>query len=297
MSDHSSERGQVAIFIVLALTVMLGILGLVTDVGWCYFRKQAAEAAAQAAAMAATQAALQNSGGSVGCSASGVSCQAATACPNPIPNPPTNNLESGCFYAKDNGFAVTTGGRQNVTMEANTGAPPSVSGLSATYYATARVTETIPQMFSAVLGNKQATISARATAVVMSNSTTCIYVMDPSASGSLSMSGTPSLTASCGIYINSSSPSALSGNGTPTLSASSINIVGGNGGFGGSLNPTPTTGVSPVADPLSYLQPPDLTGMPVRSTTGVSIGGWSITTLLPGIYKGGISVGNGTAIF
>ena len=297
MRKHSSERGQVAIFVVLSLTLMLATLGMVTDLGWSYYRKQAAQAAAQAAAMAAVQAALTNSGGSISCTATGVSCQSATPCPTTISSPPSNNLQNGCLYAKDNGFVVTTGGKQNVTMEANTGAPPTTSGLNALYYVTARVSENVPQSFSAVLGNTQSTVSARATAAVLSNSTNCIYIMDPTASGALNMSGTPGLVSSCGIYINSNSGSALTGNGTPNLSASSIEIVGGNGGFGGTLSPTPTTGVSPAPDPLSYVQAPDLSSMSVRSATSFSIAGWSVTILQPGIYRGGISVVNGTAIF
>jgi hypothetical protein len=276
---------------------MFGVLGLTVDMGWAYFRKQAAQSAAEAAALAAVQAALQSSPGSIDCTSTSVVCQSPTPCPNPISNPPTNNLQSGCLYAKDNGFQVTSGGRQNVTMAAGTGAAPTTSGVSSSYWVTVRVTETLPQAFSAVLGNRLATVSARATAIIASGQPGCIYIMDPTASGALSMSGTPALVATCGVYVNSNSPSALSGNGTPILTASDINIVGGYS-FGGTLHPTtPTTGVSPTPDPLAYLQPPDPTGMPVRSTSQVTISGWSITTLLPGIYKGGISVMNGTAIF
>jgi hypothetical protein len=39
-----------------------------------------------------------------------------------------------------------------------------------------------------------------------------------------------------------------------------------------------------------------MTGMPVRSTNKTTINGWAVTTLLPGIYEGGIEVKNGTAI-
>ena len=295
MHRHS-ERGQSAILLVFALATMVGVLGLVTDTGWSYFRKQSAKAAAEAAALAAVQAALQSAGGGIDCTSTGVVCQAPTQCPSPIPNPPTNDFQSGCLYAKDNGFEVTATGRQNVTIEANTGTPPSVAGVGSSYYVTARVTESLPQGFSAVLGNRTAMVSARATAVVTTGSQGCVYIMDPTASGALSMSGTPSLISSCGVYVNSNSPTALSANGTPTLTASEIDIVGGYS-FGGTIHPTPTTGAGVQSDPLQYLQPPDLTGMPIRSTSNLSISGWSVTTLLPGIYQGGISVKNGTAIF
>jgi hypothetical protein len=275
--------------------MMFGVLGLTVDMGWAYFRKQAAQSAAEAAALAAVQAALQSSSGSIDCTSTSVVCQSPSPCPNPIPNPPTNNLHSGCLYAKDNGFQLTSGGRQNVTMAAGTGAAPTTSGVSSSYWVTVRVTETLPQAFSAVLGYSLATVSARATAIIAPGQPGCIYIMDPTASGALSLSGTPAVVSSCGVYINSNSGSALSANGTATLTASEIDIVGGYS-FGGTLHPTPITGVSPTPDPLAYLQPPDLTGMTVRSTSQVTVDGWAITTLLPGIYKGGIYVKNGTAI-
>jgi Tfp pilus assembly protein PilX len=295
MSRHSGERGQSAILLVLALTTMVGVLGLVTDIGWGYFRREAAKAAAEAAAMAAAQAALQSAGGSVSCTSTGVSCTASYQCPTSI-STPANNLQNGCLYAQDNGFQVTTGGKQNVIMSGGTGTPSTLTGIGSTYWATARVAEEQRQMFSAALGNRTALVSARATAIVTSNAPTCVYIMDPAGSGSLSLSGTPSLVAACGVYVNSSSTSALSGNGTPILQASSINIVGGYS-YSGTLSPTPMTGAAPAADPLAYLQPPSTSSMVVRSTSKFSVDGWAVTTLLPGIYQGGIDVKNGTAIF
>ena len=282
--------------LVLALMTMLGALGLVTDLGWAYFRKQAAKAAAEAAALAAAQAALQSAGGNVTCASTGVACQSPTACPNPIPNPPTNDLQSGCLYAKDNGFAVAAGGRQNVTIAAGTGTPSTVSGVNSSYWVTVRATESLPQLFSAVLGNRVGMVAARATAIIAPGPPDCVYIMDPAGAGALSMSGTPSLISTCGVYVNSSSSTALSGNGTPTLTASSIKIVG-NYTFGGVLDPDPPeTGAGLESDPLQYLQMPSLTGMTVRSTSKVTIDGWAIVPLLPGIYQGGIEVKNGTAL-
>jgi Tfp pilus assembly protein PilX len=297
MSHYSSERGQSAILFVLALSTMLGVLGLVTDIGWGYFRRNAAKAAAEAAALAAAQAALQSAGSNVTCSSTGVSCATDYQCPTSIPNPPTNDFHDGCLYAKDNGFQVTASGNQNVVLSGGTGTPPTLTGLNSSYWVTVRVSESLPQMFSAVLGNRSGVVSARATAIVEPGPQNCIYIMDPASSGALSMSGTPSLVSSCGVYINSSSGSALSGNGTPTLTASAIDIVGGYV-FGGTLLPNPpTTGASVEPDPLSYLQPPDLTSLTVQSTSKVNVSGYAVDILQPGIYQGGIEVKNGTAIF
>jgi hypothetical protein len=69
------------------------------------------------------------------------------------------------------------------------------------------------------------------------------------------------------------------------------------------MSPTPNTGVQPVPDPLSYLQPPS----PCSSTTGCNAADCSAhptttvvnsdATLSPGVYCGGIRVKSGTATF
>src|SRR5204862_8340451 len=71
---------------------------------------------------------------------------------------------------KHNGFSV--GGRQNVTIQANqvTGGrlPPTAPGVNdVVYWVTVRAVERIPQLFSAVLGNSDGMIAARATAGIV----------------------------------------------------------------------------------------------------------------------------------
>jgi hypothetical protein len=277
------------------MATMIGVLGLVTDIGWGYYRKEVAKAAAQAAALGAVQAALASAGGGLDCYSSGISCQSSYQCPTTLTTP-ANNLQNGCLYAKDNGFQVTAGGHQNVLMSGGTGTPSTVAGVNSSYWATARASETLPQMFSAVLGNRTATTSARATAIITPGTTDCIYIMDPASSGSLSMTGTSGLASSCGVVVNSSSPSALSAVGTASLTASSIKIVGGYS-FHGTLNPTPTTGAAAQSDPLWYLPAPSTTSMVVRSSSKFTVDGGGVTTLLSGIYQGGIEVKKGTALF
>jgi Tfp pilus assembly protein PilX len=295
MQRFSDNRGQSTILFAISFATMLGGLGLVTDIGWGFYRKQAAKAAAQAAALAAAQAALQSANGSISCSSSGVSCQTSYQCPTSIPNPPTNNLHNGCLYAKDNDFEVKSGGRQNVILSSGTGTPTTAPGVNSTYWVTVRASESLPQMFSAILGNRTSLISARATAIATIGPPGCVYIMDPTSSGALSMTGTSSLVASCGVYVNSSSSTALTGNGTTNLTAGEVDIVGGYS-FGGTINPTPNTGMGPASDPLTYLQPPDPSAMIVRATSKTQIDGWAVTTLQPGVYIGGIDVKNGTAI-
>jgi hypothetical protein len=92
------------------------------------------------------------------------------------------------------------------------------------------------------------------------------------------------------------------GNGGAVLEASMINVVGGVD-WQGTISPAPNTGVAPIEDPLSYLQPPS----PCSPTAGCDAADCSAhpnptivnsdTTLYPGVYCGGIRVKNGTATF
>src|SRR5687768_4906212 len=141
MFRSGNQRGQATIFLTLGLTTMLGIVGLTVDIGWSYYREQAAQAAAEAAAMAAVAATVSASPLTTICGASGAVCQAATVCPDPIPNPPTNNFHTACLYAKDNGFTTTSTSGNKVLIAANT-TTPAVGGLSAEYWVTATVTST-----------------------------------------------------------------------------------------------------------------------------------------------------------
>ncbi|HZT29910.1 MAG TPA: pilus assembly protein TadG-related protein [Bryobacteraceae bacterium] len=313
MHGRHSERGQAVILFTLSVIVMFGVLGLVVDIGWAYFRKQAAQAAADAAALAAVREAVQWAPWGQTCGVAGVACQSATTCPNPIPNPPTNNMQGGCAYAKENGFAVTTGGNQTVTMAGGTSGPPV--GVTVNYWATAVVTETVPQTFSAILGNTSLTVSARATAGTMSGGGGgCIYVLNQTGT-SVSGNGTTLLQTACGVYVNSTDQKAVTLTGGAKINATdgaSVNITGNWSGNGNStITPTPNVGVSATADPFSSLPAPSvgsctsngvsltnqqtLTIDPGVYCGPITLGGQSSLTLNPGLYilKGGISVGAG----
>src|SRR5207245_6639883 len=109
---------------------------------------------------------------------------------------PANYLHSGCAYAQLNGFS--SAGNQYVSLESGVGVPPTAAGVnSSAYWITARVNQSVPQLFSAAAGHANGLVSARATAA-LSPSKDCVYVMDPAGSGALDMNGTPSLILSCG---------------------------------------------------------------------------------------------------
>ena len=101
------EAGQAVIMVNLGITFLLGLLGLVVDVGYGHYVKQAAQGAADAAVMAAITAVGTNPscGGSV-------QCQTGYSCPSNASN--ATDFGVACLYAQSNGF--TNGNGQTVTL-------------------------------------------------------------------------------------------------------------------------------------------------------------------------------------
>src|SRR5688572_21085727 len=155
LTTRNGERGQAVILATLSLILSLGIVGFVVDIGWGYFRKIAVRTAAQAAATAAAVAASTQTGFTCGLN---VPCPAETACPATPSSPPSDYMQAGCLYAKQNGFVNS--GRQYVTYEANT---TSYLGMSPAYRVSFTVTEDLPQLFSSVLGHRWARVASKAT--------------------------------------------------------------------------------------------------------------------------------------
>ncbi len=276
---------------VLSLTMVFGVLGLAVDVGWGYFKRQAAQTAADAAALSAASYASNNG---LTCGAGGVVCGAATPCAYPNVVTPTNDLQVGCLYAAANGYV--NHGNQGVSMMANTTAPPGVSGNSPAYWVRATVTDRTFNLFGSFGGVSAFNINAQATAGVTTfTAGACIYVLDPTAAKAFSISGSASVTATCGIFVNSSDSDALDASGNSSIASTQI-LVNGGSTIGGkaSVSPKPTTGAGAQSDPLASLAMPTFTSNCDYTNYSLS----TAATLTPGTYCGGITVqGGGTATF
>jgi Putative Flp pilus-assembly TadE/G-like len=251
----NSRIGQTSIMFTLGLTMMFGMVGLVSDVGYAYYRKEVAQAAAQSAATAAVRAAIAQSGGT--CGSSNVVCQSETVCPSTISGTGSNNVEKGCLYAMANGFTST--GNQKVTIQTGTG---SYNGITVTYWAVVKVSESLPQLFSRVTGHDKATLTARSiVGYIPATNGGCVYVTAPTGAA-LTTNGNVSMSSGCGIQVNSSSSNAIDlsgGNTSITVTGSSNGVanqvleVGGYDCYGqttGCISPTPTHSVS-AGDPMS----------------------------------------------
>lgn len=315
MARHS-ESGQALLLLTVSLIAMFGLLGLVVDIGWARFRQHAAQAAAESAALAAAEAAIASGNGNFPCGSKKVACEELRSCADPPEGTPVDNLGNGCLYAAANGFRHR--GRQAVTLSAgNTSPAPTAPGVAVRYWVTARVSENIPQLFSAVLGGAGVTAAARATAGIhVDAENACIYVLDPAASGALTIGGSTEIsTAGCEVYVNSRDPSAMVVGGSAALNAGSI-AVSGNYEVNGSpqISPTPVTGVPPMPDPFANLPAPPVgpcnhTGLKVKDSPatlhpgvyckGIEISQQSQVTFTPGVYilnGGGLQVSGGATL-
>jgi Flp pilus assembly protein TadG len=282
--------------VTLAMIPMFGLIGLVTDFGYMHFIKMSAQTAAEAAARAAIIDYHATVGGaSPTCGTAGVVCSSSpSSCP---PNIATaaNPIEHGCLYAQQHGFNYSTNPKQWVTYQAGVNSvPPTAPGMAhASYWVTFRVIQKVPQLFSAVLGNTSGLVAARSTTAVI-GATDCVYALNPTASGAVSLGGTASLIANCGLFVDSINPCAISTNGSSTLSASEYDVVGDTCTHT-ALSPAPSTGIAPASDPLASLPVP--ASAPYICDHLIPFSPTNDTTLFPGVYCGGIHVPNATYTF
>lgn len=127
--------------------------------------------------------------------------------------------------------------------------------------------------------------------------TTCLLALEPSKAGGVFMNGSSTVEVkNCGFTINSSSSQALQCKGGSTrayILSMFFNIVGGVD-CNVALNPQPTTGQNPVVDPLRSEPPPTFPASCTSNTPAIA----NNATLSPGVYCGGITIGNNnTATF
>jgi Flp pilus assembly protein TadG len=173
---RKTSKGQALVLVTFALLAMCGVMGLVVDLGWSFYLKKAAQAAADAGALAAVQEAKIRMNGNFSgfiCVAGGpVECKAGQAFCSSYGPTSTSNLNAACLYATTNGFADA--GNQHVSVQANDSStmPTTLTGTYSSktlaYWVTVRVSQSVPQLFSTVLGNPTGIISASATAAVIS---------------------------------------------------------------------------------------------------------------------------------
>jgi hypothetical protein len=122
-----------------------------------------------------------------------------------------------------------------------------------------------------------------------------LVVLDPSASGALSMTGNSSVQIPArAVYVNSTASDAVRTVGTAVLDAPSLYLCGG-ASFGGHSECTGTTihSNAPYADPMSGFRMPNGSGMTDMGALSVSGG---TRTINPGFYSHGIQINSNAQV-
>jgi Flp pilus assembly protein TadG len=241
MRIHRDERGQTIILVALSLPLLLGFVGIATDVGALFKDKRTLQTAADAAAVAG---ALNLNYGSAAITAAADKAAAA------------NGYTNG-----SNGVTTTV----PATPQWQYSNYKGVAG-----YVEVTITKPESTIFLSIFGHPSVPVTARAVATTGGPGAGCVYTLGQTGIG-FDVNGNVDLSApKCGINVDSDATNAFRVNGNVTVDVSSIGIVGGfskNGNV--SMTPTtPSTGIVPYSDPLSFLPAVSCTG-----TTSCTVGG------------------------
>lgn len=229
MKRWKDESGQTLVLTAICASLLLGFLGLALDVGLLFRARRQMQIAADASAMAAatsfkytgTVSTARTAGKSAGV-ADGVPTASGVA----INCPPTSG-------------------------------PHQAGGGGCNGYFEAIVSEPSPTVFMRYFNFGNVTVAARAVAGTPAPSNACVVILDPSASDSMELQGSFTVSApNCAIIVDSTSSDALHFTGAGgTLTAASVAVVGGDGGQTGDSTPAPVTGAAPMSDPISMTGP------------------------------------------
>lgn len=251
-----SRRGSVAVIIGLALTAIIGMVALGSEIVFVLLRHREMQAAADAAAL----------GG-------------ATALETGHPTPLSVEAKA---IASTAGF---TSGSAGVTVTINH--PP----LTGPNVGNAMAVEAIvdqPQTLSMISLFRSGTmdVGARAVAIAGSSGNYCILALDPAASGAMTLTGNATVVSStCGVADDSSSATALVLSGNAAVDGPVLDHGGWSLINNAALNGTPTVSDgATTADPYANVQlltPPSCTA---QSGTASGIGTFNLT---PGQFCSG----------
>jgi putative Flp pilus-assembly TadE/G-like protein len=230
------HSGQVMLLAIFSIIALMGICGIVVDVGLLYSTKRQMQTAGEAAAIAGTNILQSNQSSNYQAAATDVA-----------------GLDG--FNNGQNGVTVTV---------APPASHPGPAGLS---YVQVNITKSVPTYFLRALGYTNLNVSAQAIAGTV-NGPACIYALDPSASGAVSLTGNININSSCGLIDDSSSSSALTATGNISVATTATGIAGNYSSSGNiTFSPTPKTNVAPVPDPLASIQPPSVGTCTQAATT------------------------------
>lgn len=283
------ESGQVIVMAALSMTILLGFLAFVTDVGLLLRQKRLIQTAADSAAIAAA-AELSN----------GIPAARAAALTD----------------ASQNGVTNGSGG-VTITVNNPPSSGPNASSTGKALYAEVIISKPQQTFFMNAYHIGSLTVSARAVAKAVA-ANACLWALNTAAGKGVDIGGTTQLSLpNCGIIDNAAGSTALNVGGSAQLSAKFVDVAGTVSGSSNISNTTSvTTGMTAQSDPLaSKVSPPTNPGactslnvtssQTIGPTSGSSICYSSLSvqsgataTLNPGIYyiNGSLSVSGGASL-
>jgi Flp pilus assembly protein TadG len=274
-SRCNNERGAILVWVTMTGVLLLSFLGFAFDGSYFYQHKRRMQTAADSAALAAALEKRRNADAT------------------------TTEMETmGRQDAGTNGF---THGSNSVTVTITT--PPTTGSYAGQPgFVEALIQQQHPTFFASLFnlltpsgsGFNQTTVRTRAVAGAASSS--CIYVLHPTASRAFDIPSGSTLNAGCGVQVNSSSSTALSLTSGSHLVSTDVNVTGGyEANSGSTAAPTPDTDQLAIPDPLAWLQAPSFDSC-TRTDLEVGKNGKETVTIDPGTYCGGIEVTNASTL-
>ncbi|MGC1255304.1 MAG: Tad domain-containing protein [Candidatus Acidiferrales bacterium] len=269
---HRQSPGQILVLATISMVMLLGFTALAVDMGYLYSTRRRMQTAADAAAVAGATALRDG--------------ESYTSAADDV--------------ASFNGF---TNSQNNVTVTVSEPTLPSPYPSDVTYVEV-DISQTVPTYFLRVLGYKSMKVGARAVSGAVAGPA-CIYALDPSDSGTFSLTGNANINSQCGLIDDSTSSSGLSLTGNITLKATSIGVVGSSFSKSGNvtISPQPVENLAALPDPLSgqAKSAAPSAGTCTQQTGKSGSENWSgnigTLTVPAGVYNGGISIsGNVTAV-
>lgn len=266
------RKGQVAVLAAISMVPVLGAVAFVTDGGILLDQRRKVQATADAAALAAAYelfASYSQYGGL-------------------DPNNAARN--AALDVANRAGYSVNKGCTVDVYIP-----PRSGLGVGKPGYVEVIIRAPSPQTFSAIFGSQNLTVAARSVARCRWSALQAgLLVLPPTGRARLNAIGNVNIEVrNAPVYVNSNDSRAGFATGNSSVTAPYFYFVGspgyattGSASFHGNIY----SGQPPVPDPLAYLPPPDLASLPVRSNRALHLSGTGNITLLPGVYRGGITV-------
>ncbi len=285
------KAGTATLIAAFGMVAIMGMLALAIDVGQLRYQQRNLQRAADAAALASV---LELS-----------FCSGSTTC---------SNMQNAAWSAlSENGLtptamAVNCGSAPSTGLALIVNNPPCSQGSQDPKYMKGGTVEVVltqaqATTFARTFGFNTVPVSVRAEAT-STGGPYCIYALDPTGGGALTVQAGASVISPCGIMVESSSNTALSCSALGLIGVTQIEVVGGVQNFLCAIAPTPLSNVNVPnpADPLSALPAPTAPACGTTTTSpfhgapaNVNITG---TALLysDAAYCGGITIKSGATV-